>query len=105
MKKKIFCLKILIWYFSVQKSLIYYTFNKSHFNSFILLVFPHNGEIQICGEFYISYSIMSDCQGLDQCINYNCPSCPLLGFYLHLEIMFLDVFICLSVCLTLFHII
>ena len=27
------------WYFSVQKALIYYTFNKSHHNSFILLVF------------------------------------------------------------------
>ena len=29
------------WYFSVQKALIYYTFNKSHHNSFILLVFSH----------------------------------------------------------------
>ena len=27
------------WYFSVQKALIYYTVNKSHHNSFILLVF------------------------------------------------------------------
>ena len=26
------------WYFLVQKALIYYTFNKSHHNSFILLV-------------------------------------------------------------------
>ena len=38
------------WYFSVQKALIYYTFNKSHHNSFILLVFSR-GEFQICGEF------------------------------------------------------
>ena len=29
------------WYFSVQKALIYYTFNKSQHNSFILLVFSH----------------------------------------------------------------
>ena len=29
------------WYFSVQKAIIYYTFNKSHHNSFILLVFSH----------------------------------------------------------------
>ena len=29
------------WYFSVQKALIDYTFNKSHHNSFILLVFLH----------------------------------------------------------------
>ena len=29
------------WYFSVQKALIYYTVNKSHHNSFILLVFLH----------------------------------------------------------------
>ena len=27
------------WYFSVQKALLYYTFNKSHHSSFILLVF------------------------------------------------------------------
>ena len=37
------------WYFSVQKALIYYTFNKSHHNQFILLVFPR-GEFQICDE-------------------------------------------------------
>ena len=29
------------WYFSVQKALIYYIVNKSHHNSFILLVFSH----------------------------------------------------------------
>ena len=29
------------WYFSVQKASIYYTINKSHQNSFILLVFSH----------------------------------------------------------------
>ena len=30
------------WYFSVQKaSIFYYTINKSHHNSFILLVFSH----------------------------------------------------------------
>ena len=29
------------WHFSVQKAFIYYTVNKSHHNSFILLVFSH----------------------------------------------------------------
>ena len=37
MKKMMFLSKN--WYFSVQKAIIYYTFNKSHHNSFILLVF------------------------------------------------------------------
>ena len=37
MKKMMFLSKN--WYFSVQKALIYYTVNKSHHNSFILLVF------------------------------------------------------------------
>ena len=48
MKKMMLCLKTL--YILVQTALIYYTFNKSHLNSFILLVFPR-------GEFQISYSI------------------------------------------------
>ena len=39
MKKMMFLSKN--WYFSVQKALIYYTVNKSHHNSFILLVFSH----------------------------------------------------------------
>ena len=37
MKKIMFLSKN--WYFSFQKALIYYTVNKSHHNSFILLVF------------------------------------------------------------------
>ena len=37
MKKMMFLSKN--WYFSVQKALIYYTVNKSHHNSFILVVF------------------------------------------------------------------
>ena len=37
MKKMMFLSKN--WYFSVHKVLIYYTFNKSHHNSYILLVF------------------------------------------------------------------
>ena len=39
MKKMMFLSKN--WYFSVQKVLIYHTVNKSHHNSFILLVFSH----------------------------------------------------------------
>ena len=34
-----FCLKL--GSFKFKKTLIYYTFNKPHLNSFILLVFPH----------------------------------------------------------------
>ena len=39
MKKMMFLSKN--WYFSVQKALIYYTFNKYFLNSFILLLFSH----------------------------------------------------------------
>ena len=39
MKKMMFLSKN--WYFSVQKAFIYYIFNKSRHNSFILLVFLH----------------------------------------------------------------
>ena len=39
------------WYFSVQKTLIYYTFNKSHHNSFILLVFSHVANFRYVANF------------------------------------------------------
>ena len=39
------------WYFSVQKALIYYTVNKSHHNSFILLVFSHVANFRYVGNF------------------------------------------------------
>ena len=39
------------WYFSVQKTLIYYTFNKSHHNSFILLVFSHVANFRYMANF------------------------------------------------------
>ena len=39
------------WYFSVQKALIYYTVNKSHHNSFILLVFPHVANFRYVANF------------------------------------------------------
>ena len=38
-------------YFSVQKALIYYTFNKSHHNSFILLVFSHVANFRYVANF------------------------------------------------------
>ena len=47
MKKMMFLSKN--WYFSVQKALIYYTFNKSHHNSFILLVFSHVATFRYVG--------------------------------------------------------
>ena len=49
MKKMMFLFKN--WYFSVQKALIYYTFNKSHLNSFILLVFPHVANFRYVANF------------------------------------------------------
>ena len=39
------------WYFSVQKALIYYTLNKSHHNSFILLVFSHVANFRYVANF------------------------------------------------------
>ena len=41
------------WYFSVQKALIYYTFNKSHHNSFILLVFSHVANFRYVANFTV----------------------------------------------------
>ena len=49
MKKTMFLSKD--WYFSVQKALIYYTFNKSHHNSFILLVFSHVANFRYVANF------------------------------------------------------
>ena len=39
------------WHFSVQKALIYYTVNKSHHNSFILLVFSHVANFRYVANF------------------------------------------------------
>ena len=49
MKKMMFWSKN--WYFSVQKALIYYTVNKSHHNSFILLVFSHVANFRYVANF------------------------------------------------------
>ena len=49
MKKMMFLSKH--WYFSVQKAFIYYTFNKSHHNSFILLVFSHVANFRYVANF------------------------------------------------------
>ena len=49
MKKMMFLSKM--WYFSVQKALIYYTFNKSHHNSFILVVFSHVANFRYVAHF------------------------------------------------------
>ena len=39
------------WHFSVQKALIYYTFNKSPHNSYILLVFSHVANFRYVANF------------------------------------------------------
>ena len=49
MKKMMFLSKN--WYFSVQKAIIYYTFNKSHHNSFILLVFSQVANFRYVANF------------------------------------------------------
>ena len=49
MKKMMFLSKN--WYFSVQKALIYYTVNKSHHSSFILLVFSHVANFRYVANF------------------------------------------------------
>ena len=49
MKKMMFLSKN--WYFSVQKAIIYYTFNKSHHISFILLVFSHVANFRYVANF------------------------------------------------------
>ena len=49
MKKIMFLSKK--WYFSVQKALIYYIVNKSHHNSFILLVFSHVANFRYVANF------------------------------------------------------
>ena len=49
MKKMMFLSKN--WYFSVQKVLIDYTVNKSHHNSFILLVFSHVANFRYVANF------------------------------------------------------
>ena len=49
MKKMTLCLKTL--YILVQIASINYTFNKSHLNSFILLVFPHVANFKYVANF------------------------------------------------------
>ena len=39
------------WHISVQKALIYYTFNKFHHNSYILLVFSHVANFRYVANF------------------------------------------------------
>ena len=65
----IFCLKIDI--FSVQKVLIYCTFNKSHLNSFILLVSQHVVNFRYVANF--RFLTLSD--HLNHCVSV-CPPDP-----------------------------
>ena len=58
MKKMMFLSKN--WYFSVQKALIYYTVNKSHHNSFILLVFSNVANFRYVANFrFLTLSILA----------------------------------------------
>ena len=58
MKKMMFLSKN--WYFSVQKALIYYTVNKSHHNSFILLVFSPVANFRYVANFrFLTLSLLS----------------------------------------------
>ena len=66
MKKMMFLSKN--WYFSVQKALIYYTVNKSHHNSFILLVLSHVANFRYVANFRF----------LTLCVSCNVYQCILL---------------------------
>ena len=59
MKKMMFLSKN--WYFSVQKALIYYTVNKSHHNSFILLVFSSVANFRYVANFRFLTLTKSHC--------------------------------------------
>ena len=50
MKQRCFVLNLVHVFFS-SKALTYYTFNKSHLNSFILLVFPHVANFRYVANF------------------------------------------------------
>ena len=59
MKKMMFRLKIGIFQF--QKALTYCTFNKSHLNSFILLLFPHVANFRYVANFrFLTLTILTD---------------------------------------------
>ena len=59
MKKMLFLSKN--WHFSVQKALIYYTFNKSHHNLYILLVFLHVANFRYVANFRFLTLNVSTC--------------------------------------------
>ena len=63
------------WYFSVQKGLIYYTFNKSHHNSFILLVFSHVANFRYVANFRfltLSHGVQHYFPGITDAILFDC---------------------------------
>ena len=59
------------WYFSVQTALIYYTVNKSHHNSFILLVFSHVANFRYVANFrFLTLQIERGCRQGDPIVPY-----------------------------------
>ena len=66
MKKMMFLSKN--WYFSVQKALIYYTVNKSHHNSFILLVFSHVANFRYVANFRFLTLLIENVKLLEKCL-------------------------------------
>ena len=66
------------WYFSVQKALIYYTVNKSHHNSFILLVFSHVANFRYVANLRFLTLHCIETQSLVKkcCLFHNHISCP-----------------------------
>ena len=68
MKKMMFLSKN--WYFSVQKALIYYTVNKSHHNSFILLVFWHVANFRYVANFrFLTLVVLCYTLSLNKCVD------------------------------------
>ena len=69
MKKMMFLSKN--WYFSVPKALIYYTFNKPHHNSFILLVFSRVANFRfLLYLFYLNYFLVTNLVQPDSCYQF-----------------------------------
>ena len=81
MKKMMFLSKN--WYFSVQKALIYYTVNKSHHNSFILLVFSHVANFRYVANFRFLTLIVKTASGLNISEKIFCTEIINYVFYLH----------------------
>ena len=96
MKKMMFLSKN--WYFSVQKALIYYTVNKSHHNSFILLVFLHVANFRYVANFrFLTLPAMYNVTRFISASHFNITLTYLLCDSLQMDnFMACSIFVCLT---------